>query len=109
MVYRQDTTFSAWEAGFNSPTGYSGRFVVKRNELYRQCRLVKKIRGGETVQTSYIPAEFAREGRIVKLREDDCGWDDGWVIRVVGGSLTEDQLTALERAHRRFERETTKA
>jgi len=78
---------------------------MKRNELYRQCRLVKKVRGGEAIQTSYIPAEFAREGRIVKLREED----GGWVIRVVGGSLTEEQLAALERAHRRFERETTKA
>jgi hypothetical protein len=82
---------------------------MKRNELYRQCRLVKKVRGGEAIQTSYLPAEFAREGRVVKLREDDGWWDDGWVIRVVGGSLTEDQLAALERAHRRFERETTKA
>ena len=81
---------------------------MKRNELYRQCRLVKKVRNREAIQTSYIPAEFAREGRVVKIREDG-GWDDGWVIRVVGGSLTEEQLTALELAHRRFERETTKA
>jgi hypothetical protein len=82
---------------------------MKRNELYRQCRLVKKIRGGEAIQTSYIPTEFAREGRIVKLREVDGGWGDGWVIRVVGGSLTEDQLGELERAHRQFERFTSKA
>ena len=82
---------------------------MKRNELYRQCRLVKKIRDGETIQTSYIPAEFAKEGRIVKLREDDGGWDDGWVIRMVGGPLTEDQLAAIELSHRRFERHTTKA
>lgn len=82
---------------------------MKRNELYRQCRLVKKIRGGESIQTSYIPAEFAREGRIVQLREDDGTWDDGWVIRLVGGSRTEEQLTALELAHRRFGRATTKA
>ncbi len=82
---------------------------MKRNELYRQCRLVKKIRDGEQIQTSYIPAEFAREGRIVKVREADGGWDDGWVIRVVGGSLTKDQLIALERAHRQFERHLTKA
>ena len=44
---------------------------MKRNELYRQCRLVKKIRDGEAIQTSCIPAEFAREGRVVKLREAD--------------------------------------
>ena len=82
---------------------------MKRNELYRQCRLVKKIRDGEAIQTSYIPAGFAREGRVVKLRDADGGWDDGWAIRVVGRPLTEDQLAALERAHRRFERETAKA
>jgi hypothetical protein len=82
---------------------------MKRNALYTQCRLVKKIRGGETIQTSYIPTEFAKVGRVVKVREDDGSWDDGWVIRIVGGSLTEEQLTALEKAHRRFERETTKA
>jgi len=82
---------------------------MKRNELYRQCRLGKKIRDGESIQTSYIPAEFAKEGRIVKLREDDGGWDDGWVIRLVGGTLTEEQLTTLELAHRRFGRATTKA
>jgi hypothetical protein len=96
-------------AGFNSPTDCSRRFAMKRNELYRQCRLVKKIRGGEAIQMSYIPAEFAREGRIVKLREDDGGWDDGWVIRVVGESLTADQLTALELGRRRLERHLTKA
>jgi hypothetical protein len=82
---------------------------MKRNELYRQCRLVKKIREGETIQTSFIPAEFAKEGRVVKLREDNGGWDDGWVIRIVGAAMTEEQLTAIELAHRRFERHTTKA
>lgn len=82
---------------------------MKRNELYRQCRLVKKIRGGEAIQTSYLPAEFARVGRVVKVREPDGAWDDGWVIRVVGGSLTEEQLMVLERARRSFEREAMKA
>ena len=81
---------------------------MKHNPLYRQCRLVKKIRDGETIQTSYIPAEFAKLGRIVKIREDDGSWDDGWVIRIVGGALSQEQLTALEVAHRRFERQTTK-
>jgi hypothetical protein len=82
---------------------------VKGNQVYRQCRLVKRIRDGESIQTSYLPEEFAKVGRIVKVREDDGGWDDGWVIRIVGGSLTEAQLGELERAHRRFERETSKA
>jgi hypothetical protein len=82
---------------------------MKRNALYTQCRLVKKIRDGESIQMSYIPSEFAKEGRIVKIRDEEGGWDDGWVIRNVGGSLTEEQLAELERAYRRFERETCKA
>ena len=62
LVYRQDTGFSTRRAGFNSPADCSGKEdAVKRNELYRQCRLVKKIRGGETIQTSYLPAEFAKK------------------------------------------------
>jgi hypothetical protein len=82
---------------------------MKRNELYRQCRMVKRLRDGEAIETSYLPAEFAKVGRIVKVREEDGAWDDGWVIRSVGGTLTEEQLADLERAHRRFERETLKA
>lgn len=80
---------------------------MKKNLLYRQCRLVKQIRDGEMIQTSYIPAEFAKHGRIVKIREGDT-WDDGWQVRIVGGALTEEELTALSHAHQKFERETRK-
>ena len=81
---------------------------MKHNTLYRQCRLVKRVSGGEKLLMSYIPADFARVGRVVKLRDADGGWDDGWVIRLVGGSRTEDQLVENEVAQRRFARETSK-
>lgn len=80
---------------------------MKRNVLYRQCRLVKKVRDGEMIQTSYIPAELAHAGRIIKIREG-TEWNDGWLVRVVGNSLTDEELTALELAHRQFERATSK-
>jgi hypothetical protein len=80
---------------------------MKKNVLYRQCRLVKQMRNGEMIQTSYIPAEFARRGRVVKLRNEDT-WDDGWEVRVVGDALTEDELTALSHAHQKWEREARK-
>ena len=79
---------------------------MKRNILYRQCRLVKKIRDGEMIQTSYIPEEFAKYARVVKLRDEDGAWDDGWVIRVVGNALSEEQLTRLDEAHHKFQRQT---
>lgn len=47
--------------------------------FYRQCRLVKRVEGGECVQVSWIPEPYATAGRVVKLREDGA-WDDGWVV-----------------------------
>lgn len=108
LVYRQDTGFSTRRAGFNSPTDCL-RGCHETERALPSIRLVKKTREGETIQTSYIPAEFAKVGRVVKIRQDDGAWDDGWVIRLVGGSMTEEQLTAIELAHRRFERATSKA
>ena len=82
---------------------------MKRNEQYRQCRLVKRLREGQSVQMSYIPDEFAREGRVVKLRDEAGDWDDGWVIALVGQSLCETELHEHELAHRRFSGESAKA
>ena len=77
-------------------------------ELYRQCRLVKKIPGGEAMQMSWIPAEFASINKIVKLREEDGSWDDGWVIREVGHTLPGNVLTKFDQYQHRFQRETSK-
>ena len=71
---------------------------MKRNQLYRQCRLVKRLRDGVAVQVSYLPAEYARVGRIVQVRENDGDWDDGWVIRAIGPSASADELDAIEAA-----------
>ena len=83
--------------------------MMKRNEVYRQCRLVKRLRVGQSVQISYLPEEFAREGRVVKLRDEAGDWDDGWVISLVGRSMSDSDLQEQELAQRRFQRETSKA
>ena len=55
--------------------------------MYRQCRLQKKIEGGVRETMSYIPSKFAVVGRVLKLRNPEKEWDDGW--RVVSASSTE--------------------
>lgn len=56
---------------------------------YRQCWLSK----GDARQVSWIPEEFAKEGGIVRLLEDD-----GWRIDAVGESRRDD---AFVRSHER--------
>jgi hypothetical protein len=77
---------------------------VAKEVFYRQCRLVKRIEGGELVLVSWIPEPFASTGRIVKLREDN-GWDDGWVVLGAGDRrLPADQVPdfhQLSKAHLR--------
>jgi hypothetical protein len=46
---------------------------------YRQCTLRKKLEVGYLEQTSWIPEPFCKEGKVLKLKEDDV-WDDGWVV-----------------------------
>lgn len=47
---------------------------------YRQCRLSKKIPTGEKRQMSWIPEEFAVLNKVLKLRDSDGKWEDGWVV-----------------------------
>jgi hypothetical protein len=78
---------------------------MARDVFYRQCRLVKRTETGELVQVSWLPEPYATEGRVVKLRGGDGGWDDGWVVRGAGWRrLPADQVPdphELRKAHRR--------
>ena len=59
--------------------------------FYRQCGLSK----GSLRQVSWIPEQFATEGRIVRLLEDD-----GWRVDSVGESRkSDDFVRAHERDH----------
>ncbi len=49
---------------------------MSKKTYYRQCRLQK----GNTHQMSWIPEEFAVKGKIIKLRDEDGVWDDGWKV-----------------------------
>ena len=52
---------------------------MARTVFYRQCRLVRRVAGGEYGLVSWLPDTFAVVGRAVKLRET-AGWQDGWTV-----------------------------
>ena len=77
---------------------------MAKEVFYRQCRLVKRIDGGELMQVSWLPEPYATAGRVVKLRENGV-WDDGWVVASAGQNrLPADQVPdfhELSKAHLR--------
>jgi len=48
---------------------------------YTQCLLVKENKDGEVFKTvCWIPSEFAQRYRVLKLKEDNGEWNDGWMV-----------------------------
>ena len=52
---------------------------MSKTTYYRQCKMQKN----NSFQVSWIPEQFARKGKVIKLLEDS-GWDDGWIVIEVG-------------------------
>jgi hypothetical protein len=49
-----------------------------KSTIYRQC----EVRRGAAIRLTWIPAEYAVKGRVLRLR-DNGEWSDGWVVREV--------------------------
>lgn len=47
---------------------------------YRQCQMKKKTLTGYSKTTSYLPDEFAREGKYLQLKDDYDRWDNGLLV-----------------------------
>lgn len=72
---------------------------------FRHCRLVKPVPSGEKVVVSWIPEPFATPGRVLRLRDKDKVWDDGWVVRSAGANRVREadlpDFHELSKAHLR--------
>lgn len=66
---------------------------------YRQCELRKFYKEEDfehyAIRVAWIPEEFAKPGRIVKIKING-DWDDGWSVVEAGARAPEDQV--LERS-----------
>jgi hypothetical protein len=47
----------------------------------RQC----KLRRGEEARVSWIPEQFAVNGKYLELRDEDKEWSNGWQVAEVYG------------------------
>ena len=74
---------------------------------YVQCNLKRTISGGLERTTSYIPRQYAKLGRVLKLKDDLNRWVDGWVVESVGGVIVEASRVPDYRKAIRRHREST--
>ncbi len=83
---------------------------MSKSNVYRQCRLVKKVGNSQLVHIAWIPGEFAKVGKVVSLRTASGsvksfeGWDSDWVVEAVYGMMTHEEADAQRTAHKQFER-----
>ena len=64
---------------------------MTRNVKYAQCAMRRIVAGASVVTTSYVPTQFAKVGRVLKLKDSDDNWVDGWVVETVGDVIVEGE------------------
>lgn len=76
---------------------------MSKQIFYSQCTLEKPTTSGTLRRVSYIPSKFAVLNKIIKVKEDDDTWNDGWTVTSVGNKVSEDLLPdshAMIKSHR---------
>jgi len=51
---------------------------------YVQCVLHKDKEGKLLKQVTYVPEKFSEIGTVLRLRNEDMSWDNGWVVTSTG-------------------------
>lgn len=67
--------------------------MSNRKVGYRQCRLKRTLKESTCHQTSYIPEPFCVEGKVLKLKNSNGEWENGWVVEQASSHRVEhDEL-----------------
>lgn len=70
---------------------------MPKEVMYTQCKLRKQ----NMYQMSWIPSEFATPGNVVKLRDDNDVWSDGWIVEAAYSSKSHKEVNEYSQAHKR--------
>ena len=62
---------------------------MTKNVRYAQCSMRRIVAGASVVTTSYIPIQFAKIGRVLRLKDSDDRWVNGWVVESFGDVIVE--------------------
>jgi len=69
---------------------------------HKQCKLEKRIEQGVYYTThSWIPARYAKVGKLLDLKDDDGNWDHGWTVKEVWATKPTNEVLARENYHRK--------
>ncbi len=59
-----------------------------RPSTYQQCRLRRQ----HSEQVCFLPQKYAIAGRVVRLKQFDGSWQDGWAVADVYGEPVPEHL-----------------
>ena len=80
---------------------------MSKPSQYRQCTLRKRPSPATCVEyVSFIPSSYANRGAVLKVKQPDGAWDDGWVVAHVGVGLAASDLPDAHRDIRRHRQAT---
>ena len=72
--------------------------MAKKKLMYKQCRMERPLPNGHTsLHTAWIPAKFAKLNKILKIEMTEGNWENGWIVKEIGETKTEDYVLAHER------------
>jgi len=69
---------------------------------YKQCKLIKTSKYGIINVISWIPEKFAKQDKLLKIKDDYGKWENGWRVKKVfqGIILDEDEIKKRELEYR---------
>lgn len=62
-----------------------------KNTYYKQCSIERREGKSTISQVAWIPKKFSTVGGVIKIKNDDDTWTDGWVVKSVGSSELEER------------------
>src|SRR5262245_25320460 len=78
--------------------------IMSKTQHYTQCKLARyPLKGGvESTrlvisEMSWIPSEFAKKNKVLRIKQPDGTWQDGWVVSEIYTTRTADDIESCER------------